>query len=381
MYFDNAASAPMFSLVQEAMLPYLSALGNPSATHYEGRFLRVALEESRREVASCVGVSSGEIFFTSCATEANNWAMSLALEGLGISCVLFSDLEHPSVRLAADSLRVKRYRLAHETDGRITTEGLREVIHKAKKREKGPILVSIMHANNEIGTLHDLLALDELCAQEEVFFHSDMVQTVGHFPVNLSSMSMCMASASAHKFHGARGIGFLYVRRKTPMYALLRGGGQERGWRAGTENVAGAVGMAKALGHMCENMEAYERKGRQLKRLAIDLLKRQCPQVQFLGLSDCFVRSIWTILSFSLPTSVEAQDLMMRLDIEGVAISVGSACASGVAMRSHVLDALHWPEEQRVMRFSFSPLNTEEELKKSLHILARITQNMPLSTP
>ena len=369
IYLDHAASTPLLPEVYDAMQPYFQLTGNPNAIHNHGRHLRVAIETARKSIAACVNASPAEIFFTSGATEANNWALIGALSKLNIQEVISSPLEHASVletlSYVSRNHQVKLTFISHQSDGTLDATCLSKHIRQAKR----PVLVSLMHVNNEIGNVLDIAALRSLLAEEQIYVHSDMVQSIGHLPVAFSSLPIHFASASAHKFHGPQGIGFLYIKKGTSIAPLLYGGKQERYMRAGTENTAGIVGMATALQVLVENMHAYTTHIQMLKKYMVRELHKAFPEGKQNGAAHA---QIHTILSASLPLKVEQESLLMRLDIEGISASIGSACSSGSVLPSHVLSKTQAGEPTPSLRFSFSHLNTMKEIHQTVHTLKHL---------
>ena len=373
VYLDHAAGAPLLPEVLEVMQPYLLLAGNPSSVHAHGRRLRVAIEQSRRKIASILGVSSAEIFFTSGGTEANNWALRGGIKGLGIRMVISSALEHASVAEVLDELSasgvVKLKRIAHDARGCLNTAALSSSIDRSDR----PLLISLMHSNNEVGNLLDTSFFARHKA-EDLYFHSDMVQSIGHLSVNLGEEPLDMASVSAHKFHGPKGIGLLYVKQGCSIAPLQRGGRQERNLRAGTEQTAAIVGMAHALELSIKHLEHQTTHLRRLKTTLVHALRDRVPEVRFNGTSNDPDNSLPTLVSVSLPQIMSQESLLMRLDVEGISVSVGSACASGSTSPSSVLQALD-PSSTRIsVRISFSKLNTEAEILRCVDVLAQLMQ-------
>ncbi len=376
IYFDNAASTPLLPMAQAAMLPYLAATGNPSSIHQEGQWLRVGLEKARRTVATCLNIPPSTLYFTGSATEANNWALHMAAEAWGVRHILSTGLEHPSVlrllqRQHAEK-KLQHYLLPTQPNGQLILHELSALLDKIKAADpEGAILLSIMHANNEVGTWYDLAEVVALCKPYGVRVHSDMVQTVGHIATDLTALGVDMASFSGHKFHGPKGIGGLYVAAGHPTAGWLLGGTQERQLRAGTENVAAAVGMSEALTYMTTHTVAHQTHGLQLKKAFLTGLSGLFPTIQYNGGSDT-EQSAWHILHCTLPIQMDAQTLLMSLDMQGVAASMGNACASGALLRSDVLEILVPSGVQPSIRFSFSFQNTLDEVQRCLAVLQDI---------
>ncbi len=345
--------------------------GNPSSIHHFGRTARSVVEEARKIVACHLGSSLGEIFFTSGGTEANNMSLKCAVRDLGVNRIITSPTEHPSVlnschQLAQQS-NVEIQMLTVDDQGRPDLEELQALLSE----NSSDTMVSLMHGNNEIGTMIDLHQVGVICEDAGVLFHTDAVQTVGHFPLNLSKLKVSFLSASAHKFHGPKGVGILYMNADNPISAYIDGGGQERNMRAGTENIPGIRGMAMALDMSCEGLSESTRYILQLKDRARQLLLERFPSIRFNGSPDPN-SSLYTVLSFTFPSHPKAELLLMNLDIEGISASGGSACSSGAQQSSHVIQATHPDEQGTTIRLSFSAFNTKEEVDKAISTLCDI---------
>jgi len=363
VYFDNAATTVLDPLVLEEMLPYLSGnYGNPSSIHTHGREAKTAVEKARREVASLLHTSPSEIFFTSGGTEADNTAIVSSIRSLNIQHAISSRLEHHAVLHPLEYLEkkkeIKLHFVATDEDGKIDLDSLEALLKSYPKS-----FVSLMHGNNEIGNLNDIQRISTLCHEYEAIYHSDTTQTVGHYPFDLSATSPDLIVASAHKFHGPKGVGFLYKDASLTIDPLMFGGAQERNMRGGTENVAGIIGLAKALSLATQQMEQDSNAILALKKKTIALLKQEIPNVQFNGLSDRLDDSLYTVLNILLPIQGMGDMVLFNLDIHQISVSAGSACSSGTNIGSHVLQAL-LPEEEinASVRISFSKYNTEEEI-------------------
>lgn len=375
IYLDNAASTPMDPEVLEHMLPFLAGnAGNPSSTHQHGRHLRGAVEQARRTLAQALGTKPGEIYFTSGGTEADNLAIRGAVSAYGIKHIVSTRIEHHAVSHVIEQLestgKVAVTWLAVDEKGHIQLEELHRVL-AAQPRS----LVSLMHANNEIGTLHDIAAIGEVCATYDALFHSDTVQSMGHIPFDFKALNVHFATASAHKFYGPRGVGFLYVRQGTRIPPLFLGGGQERNLRPGTENVAGIVGMAFALQKCYGQLEAKNQHLWDLKQFMQERLLRQFPGTEFNG-ETAPGKSLPTVLNTALPSEAEDPMLLFHLDLMGISVSGGSACNSGANQGSHVLQGIGYTNERikRSVRFSFGPQNTRAEIETTLDRLTEVIQ-------
>ncbi|MBV6648068.1 MAG: cysteine desulfurase [Cyclobacteriaceae bacterium] len=373
VYFDNAATTPLDPAVFEAMKPLMLDLyGNPSSIHSHGREVRSSIERSRKKVADLLNTSPSEIFFTSGGTEADNTALCSTIDSYGIKNVISSKVEHHAVLHTLENLektgRIKLHFVALNDNGEVEMDHLEQLLIQHPK-----CLVSLMHANNEIANIIDLNALGELCEAHEAKLHSDTVQTMGHFTHDLQQIKAHCIVGSAHKFHGPKGIGFLYVRHDHKINPFIYGGAQERNMRGGTENVYGIVGLAKALELAYEGMSEHARHIKSLKGIMIKRLKESIPDVHFNGLSDDIENSLYTVLNVCLPPSGDNDMLLFNLDISGISVSGGSACSSGSNIGSHVLAELKRDSSRGAVRFSFSKYNTEEEVEYAVRKLAELT--------
>lgn len=362
VYFDNAATTAISEEVIEAMLPALRSLhGNPSSIHAEGRGARAAIESARKTVAQCIGAGTGEIFFTSGGTESNNMAIKCAVRDLGVQRIISSPIEHHCGTHAIETVKktkgVETVWLPVDALGRIDYEALESALADSNSKKT---LVSLMHANNEIGTMTDIGRVSELCRQYGALFHSDTVQTIGHFPIDVQKTQVNFLSGAAHKFHGPKGVGFIYINPDTPIKPFIDGGAQERNMRGGTENVYGIIGLAKALELACTEMEARTGHIKEIRNYLKDRLLQEFEDVQFNG--DWDGASLYTVLSVAFPPSPKNELLLLSLDIAGISCSGGSACSSGSEKGSHVLEAINADPARKSIRFSFSHYNTREEV-------------------
>ena len=395
VYLDNAATTPLDPQVLEAMMPYMTQhYGNPSSVHAHGRATRSAIEQARKQVADILSVSPGEIFFTSGGTEADNTAIRCSIEAYQLQYAITSPLEHHAVlhtlQTLADQERIQLHYVAVDAQGHIDLAHLEELL-----RTHGRSLVSLMHGNNEIGNLTDVQQVGELCASYGAVFHSDTVQTLAHYPLDLYGMKAHCIAGAAHKFHGPKGVGLLYINKSHKINPLLHGGAQERNMRGGTENLYGIVGLAKALEISYANMDQDRQHILLLKRRTIDQLRERIPDVQFNGASPDPERSLYTVLNVSLPPSDNDDMLLFSLDLHRISVSGGSACSSGAATGSHVLRVLdevamqsrlanrrsanHRPASRRpAIRFSFSKYNTLAEINYAVDTLASL---YPVAAP
>ncbi len=366
VYLDNAATTPIAPEVIEAMLPVLrDGFGNPSSTHSFGRQSKALIETSRRSIAAHLNCQPSEIIFTSGGTEADNMALRSSVEMHGVKHIITSVLEHHAVGHTAAHLEelglVKVSYVDVDEQGHVILQHLKELLSNASEKT----LVSLMHANNEIGTLLPLKEVSSLCRQYNALFHSDTVQTMGHYAFDLEALDIDFITCAAHKLHGPKGIGFLYVNRKTKTSALIQGGAQERGLRGGTENVYGIVGLAKAIDLAYDGLEEHQAHVQGLKSYMIETLMNQFEDISFHG--DIRPEgSLYTVLNVCFPHTEKAGMLLFTLDLKGVAVSGGSACSSGSTKGSHVLEGIHADMTRPNVRFSFSRYTTREEIDYAL---------------
>ncbi len=371
-YLDNAATTPIDEAVIEAMLPYMrNQYGNPSSIHSHGRVVRAAIEKSRKKVAELLNTSPSEIFFTSGGTEADNTALTCSIQSHKIKHVLSSAIEHHAVLHTLEKLQADGIISLDLVPLNVQGEADMDYIQQWISDHRGG-LVSLMHGNNEIGNINDIGLIGEWCMEQGVIFHSDTVQTVGHFVHNLADLKLhCMVGA-AHKFHGPKGVGFLYLNHNHKITPYVHGGAQERNMRGGTENVYGIVGLAKALELAYENMNTHRENILSLKKRMIESLKEKIAGVSFNGRSADLDNSLYTVLNVSLPPAEEHEMLLFNLDINNISASGGSACSSGSNVGSHVLAALNHDPERAAIRFSFSKFNTAEQIDYTVGKLAEI---------
>jgi len=361
IYFDNAATTSLDPQVLEAMMPYLTEkFGNPSSIYSYGRESRMAVEQARKSVAKHLGAKPSEIFFTSGGTESSNTILHAAVYDLGCKHIISSPIEHHATLHTVEHLaKTAGVKLSFVN---ILPTGHIDLVHLEQLLEGNPekTIVSIMHANNEIGNMIDLHKVGEICKKHNAYFHSDTVQTVGHFPFNLSTTPVDFVTGAGHKFHGPKGVGILYVNENIKISPLVHGGAQERNMRAGTENLYGIVGFAKALEMATEHYEKDSTYIKSLKLYMHDQLLNQIPGVSFNG--DVFGDSLYTLLSVNFPKNEKSEMMLFNLDIHHICASGGSACSSGAQQGSHVIGALNKGEDIATIRFSFSKNNTKEEI-------------------
>ncbi|NJN41632.1 MAG: cysteine desulfurase [Flammeovirgaceae bacterium] len=362
VYLDNAATTPLDPEVFEAMKPFmLEHFGNPSSTHAYGREVKAAIESSRKNIAQMMNCVPGEIIFTSGGTEADNTLIRGYVETYGIKNIISSPIEHHAVLHTLEMLEQRNIAQVHfvklDELGHIDYDDLESLL----QRFPGS-LVALMQANNEIGNLLDIERVGELCLRFDAIFQSDTVQAVAHYRHNLKDLKIHGLTASAHKFHGPKGIGFMYVRKDKKNNPLILGGLQERGMRGGTEFSYGIMGIAKAMELAYRYMDEHKIYIQELKSRMIDGLKKGIPNLAFHGDSENLNRSLYTVLNVSLPESDKNDMLLFNLDLAGVSASGGSACASGATQGSHVLKALNPESKRGAVRFSFSKYTTANDV-------------------
>jgi len=370
VYLDNAATTPIRPEVVEAMLPYLTQhFGNPSSIHQDGRIARAAIEQARKAVAQAVGASTGEIFFTSGGTESNNMAIKGAVQHLGVRRIITSPVEHHCVKRSVECVRDAQAVTVELV--RVDGYGLPDLaqLEEMLSASDQPTLVTLMHANNEVGSMVDLGHLSAICRKHGAWLHSDTIQTVGHFPVNVQETPVDFLAGAAHKFHGPKGIGFIYINSRCQMRPLIDGGAQERNMRAGTENLPGIVGLATALKLATAEYAEEPAKIRSLREYMKAQLLDVCPGVRFNGHPEA---CLYSVLSVSFPPSEQNDMLVLSLDIAGISASGGSACSSGAETQSHVLQAIGHPADRKAVRFSFSRYTTKSDIDFTVQQVASI---------
>ena len=375
VYFDNAATTPMAKEVIEEIKPYLHTyFGNPSSTHSFGRKTRNAIEISRKKIANFIGAENNEIIFTSGGTEADNMALRCAVTDLKVQRIITSKIEHHAVGHTAECLKeshnIELVYLDTDEFGNPSINQLKELLHNNTKT-----LVSLMHANNEIGTLLPIEEVAWLCSQyDHVFFHSDTVQTMGHYYFDVKKLKIDFLVCSAHKFHGPKGIGFLYVNKNLNLKPIITGGSQERSHRGGTENLYGIIGLGKAMELAFTEIEDHQKQVSELKKYLKDELIKIDSRIKFNGEVQK-EKSLYTVLSVRFPKDICNSMLLFSLDIHGIASSGGSACSSGSNKGSHVLAELPDQENYQSVRFSFSRYNSKEEVDYTLGKIRSIISN------
>jgi cysteine desulfurase len=362
IYLDNAATTPLDKDVMNEMVYVMeNYYGNPSSIHGQGREVRTLLEKARKTVAGLLNVVPAEIFFTSGGTEADNTAIRSGIPAFGIRHVITSKLEHHAVEHTLDML-LKQGTIDNISFVDVDAQGTVDYEHLEALLKNNPrSFVSLMHANNELGTLTDIERVGDLCEQYNAIFHCDTVQTMGHYRHDLKKLKAHFVVCAAHKLHGPKGVGFLYVNHSVKISPMMFGGAQERNMRGGTENVYGIVGLAKALENAYTHMEEHQTHIQGLKDYMIERLTAEIPGIQFNG-DIAPENSLYTVLNVSFPEMDMADMLLFNLDINGISASGGSACSSGSNIGSHVLNGINADPNRPSIRFSFSKYNTKEEL-------------------
>ena len=371
IYFDNAATTSLDPVILETMMPYLTEkFGNPSSIYSYGRETKMAIEQARKSVARILNAHPAEIFFTSGGTESSNTAITAAVKDLGCKHIITSAIEHHATLhtveylASLDAAKVSHVKLL--PNGHIDLEDLEKLM--AASQEK--ILVTLLHANNEIGNMLDIDAVGNLCKIYNAIFHCDTVQTVGHFPFDLRNTPVHFITGAAHKFHGPKGVGILYINENVRIKPFVYGGGQERNMRAGTENLYGIVGFAKALELATAAYTEDSSYIGALKKYMYDELKKNMPGVGFNG--DVFGKSLYTLLSVNFPKSEKSEMLLFNMDIHNICASGGSACTSGAEQGSHVIRAINNNPNQVTVRFSFCKHNTTTEIDTAVALLLQM---------
>jgi len=377
IYLDNAATTPLSDEVIDAMVGTMKMnFGNPSSTHSFGQEAKILIENVRRQIADYLHVTPAEIIFTSCGTESNNMIIKSSVEHLGVERIISSPLEHKCV---SESILDMKSRKGVEVNyirpnekGDIDLNKLEELLKSSDKKT----LVSLMHVNNEIGNIYDIKKIAELCKANNAIFHSDTVQTMAHMNLDFSDIQVDFASCSAHKFHGPKGVGFAFIRKSSGLKGIITGGPQERSLRAGTENVAGIVGLGKALEISLKNLEAYTNHMQEIKSYAAERLTEEIPGIKFNGRSSEKENSLYTVLSALLPYKNPL--IGLQLDMKGIAVSQGSACSSGASKPSMVMMMVLSEDEMdhcTPLRISFSHMTTKEDIDALVTALKEISKD------
>jgi len=373
VYFDSAATTSVSENVVKAMTACLANdYGNPSSTHSFGRSAKSLIEQTRKNIAKQLKVSASEIIFTSGGTEADNFVLNSAVRDLEVKRIITSKIEHHAIGHSAEALQgcfetIVDY-VKTDENGSVILSSLEELL----QQDKGKTLVSLMHVNNELGNILDIEKTSEICQKYNALFHSDTVQSIGHYDVVLSKVMVDFCAVSAHKFHGPKGVGFVFMRKNTGLNSLIFGGGQERGFRAGTESTHNIVGLDVAFKDVYENLEKDSSYVKGLKKYFIEEVTKAIPSIKFNGLSGDMEKSTYTLVNMLLPvTAQKALIVLFQLDLKGIACSKGSACQSGSSKGSHVLTEILKGDDMMKpsLRFSFSKYNTKEEIDYVIDVL------------
>jgi cysteine desulfurase len=371
IYLDNAATTSLDPEVLDVMIPYLTThFGNPSSIYSYGRESRMAIENARKSVAKTLNAHPAEIFFTSGGTESSNTAITAAVRNLGCKHIISSEIEHHATLHTVAYLqqtgeaKVSYVKLLE--DGHIDLVDLDRLLAECEDK----CLVTLMHANNEIGNMLSLHEVGNICKKYQAVFHSDTVQTVGHFPFDLRNTPVHFITGAGHKFHGPKGVGILYINENVKIEPFVHGGSQERNMRAGTENLYGIVGFAKALDIATTHFDSESVYIKDLKQYMVEQLQKHIPGVGFNG--DLQGNSLYAVLSVSLPKTEMREMLLFNLDINGICASGGSACTSGADQGSHVIRAINNNPNRITVRFSFSKHNTTQEIDTVIEQLKKI---------
>lgn len=375
VYFDNAATTQIDKRVVDEMCKIMSTCyGNPSSIHSHGREARTHIEKNRKKIASLLNVSPGEIFFTSGGTEADNMALSCPVFDLNVNHIITSEIEHHAVLHTVERLEslglVKVSYVNLKNNGEIDLDDLEDLLND---HANDKILVSLMHANNEIGTLLDLYEVGRICKTHNALFHTDTVQTMGHLPLDFKGANVHFASASAHKFNGPKGAGFIYIDSEIKLKPYISGGSQERNMRGGTENIYGIVGLTKALEIAFDEMDEQSTKIQDLKSYFKQKLEDEIPDIRYNGQTEPG-KSLYTVLNVSFPQNPNGEMMLFSLDINGISASGGSACSSGSNAGSHVLNTLQVDPSRTNIRFSFGKFNTKEEVDFTISKIKEILE-------
>ena len=376
IYLDNAATTCVRKEVSDKMVSVLrSYYGNPSSTHSFGRSSKSILEKCRKNIASFFNVKSSEIIFTSGGTEADNLVLRSAVLDLKINHIITSKIEHHAVghtvNYLKDNFNVKISYVRVFPDGKIDYSHLDEILSKNNLKA----LVTLMHINNEIGTILDLNRVSKICKLHGALFHSDTVQSIGHYPLDLSKINIDFLAASAHKFHGPKGIGFAFIRNGIGIKSIITGGSQERGYRSGTESLHDIVGLNESLKISYERLEIEKAHISEIKSYFINKLNHEIPGVKFNGSSNNLKDSTYTLVNVCFPVDIKKSPLFLfQLDLNGIACSKGSACQSGSDSGSHVLNEILTDDDLKKpsIRFSFSCFNTKDEIDTLVKVLKDI---------
>ena len=375
VYFDNAATTKVRDEVIDEISSVLkNCFGNPSSAHSFGRSAKTYIETSRKSVAKILNCEPGEIIFNSGGTESDNSILKCAVKDLGVKHIISSKIEHHAVTHTLDELEEQGVTIHYvklNKNGQVDIENLEELLEMITE----PKLVTLMYINNEIGNILDVYSVSNLCQKHNSFFHSDAVQAVGHYHIDLKSLKIDFLSSAGHKFHGPKGVGFAYINKSSSLRPLIFGGTQERGYRAGTESVHNIVGMSEALNISIAKLDEEKTHIYNLKQYFIDKLKSSIKGVKFNGCSGDMKKSTYTLLNIQFPIEQsKAEMFLFKLDLKGIACSKGSACQSGSDAGSHVLnEVLSGDELNKVsIRFSLSVYNKKEEIDLAVNEIVNL---------
>ncbi|MDG1757018.1 MAG: cysteine desulfurase family protein [Bacteroidia bacterium] len=371
VYLDNAATTIMDAQVIDEMTQTMKDIyGNPSAIHTNGRQAKAVVELARKSIAKILQCHSSEIIFTGSGTEADNMALRCAVNDLGVTHIITSTIEHKAVLDTAKTLERKgRAKVSYVKLDVYGKADLKDLESLTKKHPGS--LISLMHANNEIGSLNDVHAISQIARANQCYFHSDTIQTIGHYPIDLSNWDVDFVTCSAHKFHGPKGVGFMYKNKSIKISPMVTGGGQESAMRAGTENVIGITGLSKAFEIANSEIEDKIKAIQALKSYFIQQIREKIKGTCFNG--DISPEGgLYTVLNVSLPPSEKSSTLLFQLDINGIFVSGGSACNSGAIGSSHVLAGINHPNNRSVIRFSFSKFTIIQEVDYAIDTLREL---------
>lgn len=373
VYLDNAATTPLDPEVMQQMCAVMeSTYGNPSSIHAHGREARTVIEKARKTIANLLHTSPAELFFTSSGTEADNTAIRCGIIDNNITHAITTRIEHHAVVHTLEAMEktgnIKLSFVDVDAKGNINYEHLEQLLQDNERS-----FVSLMHANNEIGTINDIERIGDICEQYNAIFHCDTVQTMGHYPHDLSKLKVHFLVCAAHKFHGPKGVGFLHVSHKIKIKPFIYGGAQERNQRGGTENVYGIAGLAKAMELAYAHMDEHKQYIQSLKTYMKQQLEQHIADIEFNGETDPD-KSLYTVLNASFPDTEIADMLLFNLDIAGISASGGSACSSGTDIGSHVLTGIGASTTRPSVRFSFSKYNTKDEID---YVVAKLREFFP----
>ena len=378
VYLDNAATTQVRDEVIAKMQEALTVYGNPSSTHSFGRSAKTMVEQARKTIAKTLNAQPSEIIFTSGGTEADNMILRCAVRDLGVQTIITSKIEHHAVLHTVEELEKEYGTNVRYVELDAYGNPKMEHLERLLKEDDSKKLVTLMHVNNEIGNIIDIEAVGKLCKENGALFHSDTVQSIGHYPWDVQKVNVDFMTAAAHKFHGPKGIGFAFIRKNSGLKPLIVGGAQERGFRAGTEPFHNIVGLEEAFVRAYEHLDEETKAVKELKRYFVEKVRQEIPEAVFNGLSGDMEKSTYTLVNVRLPFDKQkALMLLFHLDMKGIACSRGSACQSGSNQGSHVLTEILSPEdlEKPSLRFSFSMYNTKEELDYTVQVLREFAES------